>query len=94
MITFYCLSFPNRSVETPLFSILNFEPKGAFAALAWAVEDLLLLGKDDEVGHGAHLGGYLFGVLVWSFRSKDVILSQLRKSLIKMLCVTEEDLEH
>lgn len=34
------------------------------AAFMWALNDFVVLRDEDGVGHGAHLGGYLFGVIV------------------------------
>lgn len=59
----HCLSFPNNK-----FQIKDIVVSAPGAALIWAVEEILLLSSDDGVGHGAHLGGYLFGALVWCWR--------------------------
>jgi membrane associated rhomboid family serine protease len=60
VVSFHCLTFPRnafpiggRSVEAPV------------AALLWAINDLVLLHAGDGVGHGAHLGGTLFGIIVY-----------------------------
>ena len=85
LITLYCLSFPNQTVPIPGFDAFDFEPKGVQAALGWAVYDLELLRKTDGIGHGAHLGGYLFGFLTWLVREGDSIVPQWRARLAKLL---------
>lgn len=59
----HCLSFPSNK-----FKIDDFAVSAPRAALIWAAEEMWLLNSDDGVGHGAHLGGYLFGALVFGWR--------------------------
>lgn len=53
------------------------------AALVWAFNDLALLHDSDGVGHGAHLGGALFGAIVYAIRM--VLISQNRTKVLEWL---------
>jgi membrane associated rhomboid family serine protease len=60
VITFTCLSITRRS-----FTFSGIDIPAPFAALVWAVQDAILLLSDDGIGHGTHLGGDLFGAMVY-----------------------------
>jgi membrane associated rhomboid family serine protease len=65
VISFHCLSFPHKT-----FPIGGTDLGAPLAALVWAINDLaaLLHDSSSNVGHGAHLGGALFGLTMYVVR--------------------------
>jgi hypothetical protein len=64
VISFPCLSFPHNT-----FPIGGTNLGAPLAALVWAINDLMLLhDPSSNVGHGAHLGGALFGLTMYVSR--------------------------
>jgi len=61
VVTFHCLSFPRD-----MFRVGWIAVEAPLAAIAWAAQDFLKLNDDDGVGHAGHLGGALFGALVYA----------------------------
>lgn len=62
LITFYCLSFPKSELQVG--GVVTC--KAPVAALVWVAQELFSLFEDDGIGHGAHLGGTIFGAMVWA----------------------------
>lgn len=60
---FHCLALPHR-----VWIVKGVEVSPQVNPIVWTLDDLLNLGKDDGIGHGAHLGGYLFGILLFTWR--------------------------
>jgi membrane associated rhomboid family serine protease len=58
---YYCLSFPNQGF---LFLQAAVEMPARSAILVWIAQDILQQGRTN-IGHGVHLGGYMFGGLIW-----------------------------
>lgn len=65
VVTFRCLTYPH---STFLFGKLELSLEAPLAAFVWALDDALLLDSGDGIGHGAHLGGALFGAITYSIR--------------------------
>jgi len=62
---YYCLSFPHQRFH--IFGIKDVP--APLTAILWALDDLMKLHRLDNIGHGTHLGGYLFGLLVWGIQA-------------------------
>ena len=70
---YYCLRFPNAK-----FRFGWCQVKGPWACLVWFILDLQQLGENTGIGHGAHLGGYIFGALF--YLAHDIIAPRLEKA--------------
>jgi len=64
LVSFYCLSFPQAT-----FLVGGLPLKAPVCALVWATMDFVDLGKQNGIGNGAHLGGYVCGFLIWFARA-------------------------
>lgn len=53
---FFCLKFPRVR-----FYVFGEALSAPWAGLVWLLQDLGSIGSESNVGHGAHVGGYLFG---------------------------------
>lgn len=78
VMTFHCLSFSRRS-----FPVGERTLPAPLAALVWALNDALRLCRDDRIGHGAHLGGALFGALIYVVRM--LVREKSRKKLLRWI---------
>jgi membrane associated rhomboid family serine protease len=72
MMTYDCLS--NTHAKLKVDGIVLSAPK---AAAMWALNDFIVLRHADGIGHGAHLGGAMFGAIVHIVRTH--LLRQLKK---------------
>lgn len=78
VMTFHCLSFPKKT-----FEVSGVALSAPLGALAWAINEALLLRGDDNIGHGHHLGGALFGAIVYSVMT--LLQSKSRKQILKWI---------
>ena len=76
VMTFHCLSFPEK-----IFEFSGVALSAPLGAVVWALNDALRLGSDDKIGHGAHLGGALFGAIVYAVQM--LLQSKSRKKFLK-----------
>lgn len=65
VVTYTCLANPQMIVSFGRWADTDGIP-APVAALIWAAADILYLHSGDNIGHGDHLGGALFGALVWA----------------------------
>ena len=68
LFMYYCLRFPNKTLA--LGDEWPVQIPAKFAGLIYAFADLVLgtFGLDTRVGHGAHLGGYVYGFAYYHVR--------------------------
>jgi membrane associated rhomboid family serine protease len=76
-MTFHCLSFPKKT-----FEVSGVALSAPLGALAWAINEALLLCGDDNIGHGDHLGRALFGAIV---SVMTLLQSKSRKQFLKWI---------
>lgn len=90
VISFHCLSFPHKT-----FPIGGTNLGAPLAAFVWAINDLVLLhDPSSNVGHGAHLGGALFGSTMYVVRMAFNAQSRTKVLLwLRDLCRSHETRE-
>lgn len=73
----FTLHFPTKEMKLD-----DREIPAAAASLIWVLSDVMALDDKDGIGHGAHLGGYIFGAL---FYAADKLASIIWKRLSKFI---------
>jgi membrane associated rhomboid family serine protease len=57
--SYACLSNPGMKIQ--VFG--RFKLRAPWACLIWFLSELRMVGEETGISHGAHVGGFLFGVL-------------------------------
>ena len=73
---YYCLRFPKAK-----FKFGEYALRAPWACLTWFLLDVLHLGENKGIGHGTHLGGYIFGTLF--YLTNDIMAPCLARDLKK-----------
>jgi len=71
----FVLNFPNTKIG---LNGTNKMIPAPLASLLWVTNELLDLNKKDGIGHGAHLGGYIFGL---AFHVADMLAPMIWKRI-------------